>query len=279
MSLRPLAERIAERARTWGVTVEDTVETASSVVAFGRRGDRPVVLKVLHQPGDEWRCGEVLEAFGGRGVVRAYEHVGGAVLLERLDPGTPLARVALDGRDDEAAAILAGVVARMAPGAPPAGVATVEGWGKGFAWYLARGDGQIPRALVEQARHLYARLCASQRGTRLLHGDLQHYNVLYDSGRGWVAIDPKGVVGEVEYEIGASLRNPCERPALFATRETVERRLRCYEATLHLDTDRARAWGFAQAVLSAIWSVEDGFAVGPEDPALLLAGALRPLLP
>ena len=42
----------------------------------------------------------------------------------------------------------------------------------------------------------------------LLHGDLQHYNVLLDKDRGWVAIDPKGVVGELEYEVGALLRNP-----------------------------------------------------------------------
>lgn len=51
--------------------------------------------------------------------------------------------------------------------------------------------------------------------------DLQHYNVLFDDARGWLAIDPKGVVGEVEYEIGAILRNPIERPDLFAAPEIV----------------------------------------------------------
>jgi streptomycin 6-kinase len=43
---------------------------------------------------------------------------------------------------------------------------------------------------------------------RLLHGDLQHYNVLLDRKRGWLAIDPKGVVAEGEFELGAALRNP-----------------------------------------------------------------------
>ena len=61
---------------------------------------------------------------------------------------------------------------------------------------------------VERAQRLYVGLCASQTSTRLLHGDLHHYNILRDGDRGWVAIDPKGVVGEVEYEIGAALRNP-----------------------------------------------------------------------
>jgi streptomycin 6-kinase len=53
-------------------------------------------------------------------------------------------------------------------------------------------------------------LCSSQRYRRLLHGDLHHGNVLHDSERGWVAIDPKGVLGEPEYEIGVALRNPIE---------------------------------------------------------------------
>jgi streptomycin 6-kinase len=101
---------------------------------------------------------------------------------------------------------------------------------------------------------------------------------LFDSDRGWLAIDPKGVIGEVEYEIGASLRNPYEKPELFASPETVERRLRCFEAKLKLNYDRALAWGFAQAVLSAIWSVEDGFAVDAGNPSLRLANAIRPIL-
>jgi streptomycin 6-kinase len=279
MGVRPLSERIEERVRLWGVAVEDTLETPSSFVVFGRRGESPVVLKVLRGPGDEWRCGEVLEAFGGRGTVRVYEYVEGAVLLERLSPGTPLAAVALAGRDEEATRILAEVIGRMSrPAGATGAFVTARDWGEGFRRYLASGDRQIPADLVEQGRHIYLGLCASERGARLLHGDLQHYNVLFDAGRGWVAVDPKGVVGEVEYEIGAALRNPYERPELFASPGAVERRLRRFEAELKLDARRALAWGFAQAVLSAIWSVEDGGTVGPRNPSIMLADAIRPLL-
>lgn len=279
MSVGQLRERVEERVRDWGIIIHDTLETQSSLVAFGRRGDQPVVLKVVRQPGDEWRCGEVLGAFGGRGIVRVYEYIEGAVLLERLNPGTPLAEIALNGQDEEATEVLADVIQRMSPPRVSGkAFVTVEDWGKGFHRYLASGDQQIPNDLVEQGRHLYQELCASQQGTRLLHGDLQHYNVLFDSGRGWLAIDPKGVVGEIEFEIGAALRNPCERPELFTSPETVERRLLRYEARLNLDSDRALAWGFAQAVLSAIWSAEDGFPVDANNPSLLLAKAIRSIL-
>jgi streptomycin 6-kinase len=111
-----------------------------------------------------------------------------------------------------------------------------------------------------------------------LHGDLHHYNVLFDSERGWVAIDPKGVVGEVEYEVGAALRNPCESSELFARSATVEKRLNQFASKLDLDFSRALRWAFSQAVLSAIWGVEDGFPVGPLDPGLALAEAIRPMI-
>jgi streptomycin 6-kinase len=148
-----------------------------------------------------------------------------------------------------------------------------------FERYSASGDRRIPAALVEEARQWFISLARSQQAPRLLHGDLQHYNVLFDSRRGWLAIDPKGVVGEAEYEVGAVLRNPFERPDLFVATGMVERRLTRLSDRLSLSVDRALAWSFAQAVLSAIWSVEDGFSVDAEHPVLGLANVIRVMLP
>jgi streptomycin 6-kinase len=266
--------RVEERIRAWNITVEDRCETPSSVIVFGKRRTQSVVLKVVRQPGDEWHCGEVINAFEGAGMVRAYESAAGAMLLERLHPATSLAELALNGRDEEATEILADVMQRMShPRTASPAFVTVERWGAAFARYLASGDQQLARELVEEARRVYAELCATQREVRLLHGDLQHYNVLLDEERGWTAIDPKGVVGEIEYEIGASLRNPFERPELFTAPATIERRLHCYAAGLKLEAERALRWSFAQAVLSAIWSVEDGCVV--EAHTIHLARTLR----
>jgi streptomycin 6-kinase len=159
----------------------------------------------------------------------------------------------------------------MSPDAAPPWCPTVTEWGRGFAWYVERGDAQIPAPIVRRASDVYMELCETQRGPRLLHGDLQHYNVLRDDQRGWLAIDPKGVVGEVEYEVGALLRNPGELPAVLANPTTIEKRVSTLSSRLGLDADRVLRWGFAQAVLSAIWLVEDGFAVDVNSPALLLA--------
>jgi len=260
------------------VAVERVVERESSLVAFGARGGQPVVLKVLKKPGDEWRSAKVLAAFDGCGVARMYEYCDGALLLEHLSPGHSLASLTLNGKDSEATEVLAGLIQTMSGCEPPSGCPTVEDWGKGFSRYLAAGHTQIPTELVEEAFRHYSGLCTSQRRPQLLHGDLQHYNILFDSSRGWLAIDPKGVVGEREYEVGAFLRNPVEAPASFGSRAIVERRVNQLGATLTLDLSRALAWGFAQAVLSAIWSVEDGQEVDASHPALRLANAIRPML-
>ena len=274
-----LRERLAERITAWHVSVEETRETESSIIAFGVRDDRPAVIKIVRRQGDEWRSGEILAAFGGKGAVRVLEHVEGAMLLERLIPGNQLVDLAIGGRDDEATEILANVILQMSSvDTPPDWIPTAEHWGRGFSQYLTSGDRQIRREFIERAQQLYADLSATQKRTRLLHGDLQHYNVLFDENRGWLAVDPKGVIGEVEYELGASLRNPGENVAHFFSVRTVTRRLEIYESILGIDIRRAFQWAFAQAVLSLVWSVEDGYTVTDESPSMILARSLEPLL-
>jgi streptomycin 6-kinase len=270
---KELSDRVLFCVRAWEVTIERTVATRTSLIVHGRRGDTPVVLKVVREPGDEWRCGEIAATFAGRGVVRVYEDMAGAALFEKLDPAEPLVKLTLHGRDEEATDILATLLGRMAPGDPPDDRPTVEQWGEGFARYAATGDERVPRALLEPAQRIFRDLCRTQREPALLHGDLHHYNVLSDRSRGWCAIDPKGVVGELEYELGAALRNPLDRPDLFASLDVVERRLEHFGLALGIDVGRARGWAFAQAVLSAIWSAGDGHD-DERDAALTLARVL-----
>jgi streptomycin 6-kinase len=100
----------------------------------------------------------------------------------------------------------------------------------------------------------------------LLHGDLHHYNILaagreplrQAQGRLWLAIDPKGIVGEPAYELGAWLRNPT--PQVFSwpdMQQVTARRVDQFAEILELDRRRIIGWGIAQAVLSAWWDYED----------------------
>jgi len=267
---------LQDKAAAWNVTLEETRETPTSLLGFGVCAGLRVVLKIT--TGDESHSGEVLKAFAGDGAVRVYESETGAVLLERLEPGEGLVSLVKRGEDEEATKILAQVIGKLAHHQPPAACPTVADWGRGFDRYLASGDRQLPLELVHAARDWYQHLSSTQGPSMLLHGDLQHYNVLFDNKRGWVAIDPKGVVGELEYEIGALLRNPVEQPELFANAATINRRLEILTTLLPLNYSRALRWSYAQSILSAIWDIEDGYGINSNNPSLMLAPFLRALL-
>lgn len=248
------------------------------MIAFGMRGDQRVVVKIVRRKNDEWESGRVLDAFDGRGAVRVLDYIEGALLLERLEPGILLRDVALDGGDQEATETIADLISRMSPARAPVGTPTAADLARGFSWYRASGDSQIPVELLSSAERVYRELCETETSPRLLHGDLQHYNILFDSSRGWVAIDPKGIVGEIEYELGASLRNPHEMPDVLCNPEVIRRRVDQHANLLGLDPTRILRWAFSQAVLSAIWGFEDGYGIPRESVPIRLAYALAPML-
>ncbi len=93
----------------------------------------------------------------------------------------------------------------------------------------------------------------------LLHGDFHHFNILL-SERGWLVIDPKGVIGPAEYEAGPLLINPYnvvleENEAIHRT----ERRIAILADHLGFEPQRLRAWAICHSVLSSFWDLaEDG---------------------
>lgn len=269
--------RIQAAVRHWGLTPDGpVVRTPSGTVGFWRRRGAPVVLKVPKPGTDEALAHLALEHFGSAGAVAVLDHWDGATLLERALPGDALTDLVLAGRDGEASGILCDVAAALArPEVLPAGFPSIEHWGRGFARHRASGTAGIEPVLLDLAEGLFLELAASQAQPVLLHGDLHHDNILRDAARGWLAIDPKGVVGEPAYEMGAMLRNPTEDPARFADSDIVGRRAALICERLGFDRRRVLGWAFAQAVLSAVWSIEDGFDPGR---GLATAQAIEPLL-
>lgn len=267
-----------ELARRWSLKVEGPFPNLSyNWVAPARREDgAPAVLKLSH-PGEKEFVTEAaaLAAFGGRGICRLLELDldRGAMLLERLQPGRPLAEL---GDDEEATAAAAGVMRELwRPATRDHGFPTVSDWSGGFGRLRRRyggGTGPMPGKLVEEAEALFAELLASEGEPLLLHGDLHQENILsaghsvgHSVGREpWLAIDPKGVVGEAAYDTAALLHNPVGTLDAPDPKRLLERRLDVLSGELGLDRARVRAWGLAQAVLAAYWGLEDGGRVWEE---------------
>jgi streptomycin 6-kinase len=204
-----------------------------------------------------------LQLYAGRGSVRLLDAdpALGALLLERIQPGEMLSGLA--ERDDEAATrIAAEVMAQLWRPVPAEhSFPNVADWAADLADlrpHFDGGTGPFPPHLVDLAEQLFADLLPSQAAPVVLHGDLHHYNILSGSQGSWLAIDPKGIVGEPAYETGALLRNPS--PQVFGWPNVAQlyaRRVAVLAEVLGLERQRIAAWGVAQGVLACWWSCED----------------------
>ena len=254
---------ISDCERRWSLTAQPPFGNLSyNYVAPARRSDgAPTVLK-LGVPNREFRTEiEALRLFDGDGSVCMLDAEAdqGCLLLEYLKPGTPLS----DVEDDSTASSIAARVMRQLwrPAPPGHSFPSVADWASGLERLRQRfggTSGPLPQSLVEEAEGRFAELLSSMETPVLLHGDLHHGNILAAERQPWLAIDPKGVVGEPAYEVGALLRNI--EPRLTAETPPVrilERRVHQLSEELGFDRERLRAWGLAQAVLSAWWSIED----------------------
>lgn len=214
-----------EVAAEWGVELDEPFALArySYVAAAGPSA----VLKVTPPEDDESdEEAEALALWDGEGAVRLLrrDRSRRALLLERAAPGDDLAQLS----EGEATRMAVSTGLRLwRPAAAP------------FRWI---GD-HIPRwldaaeghELLPLARELYASLGVGRE--TLVHGDFHHHNILR-SARGPVAIDPKPMLGEPEYDIPSYLWNPLPyRMRLDVT----ERRLAAFAAA-GLDEERMRTW-------------------------------------
>ena len=273
--LPALVEAAAHR---WDLELGRAFSASYGYVAGAtRRVDgAPVVLK-LAPPGALAREAAALAHLNGPGCVRLLGAAGGALLLERVVPGTPLAAL-VPASDDAATRAACGVIRALHDRPPPdpaAGWDAAAGGARTLARHRDAGRrGPVPAGLVDRALGLYTDLLASAAPPVVLHGDLHHGNVLR-GGDGWVAVDPKGVLGEPAYEAGALLRNPY--PVLSTlpdARRLTARRLDLLADELGHARERVQAWGFAQAVLAAVWSAEDHGELGEFGEAALACARL-----
>lgn len=151
--------------------------------------------------------------------VLSYDLATGCQLMPRVRPGTSLAASNLS--PDEQLGLVVTLIQNMPHGEPEAFLPLYE---------------YEPNVSVR-----WRDLCQTASESRLLHGDLHHFNIL--KGDAWYLIDPKGLWGDPAYEPVAFLRNPV--PHLLNEPDIVKfqrERILAFAAGLSLDADRILAW-------------------------------------
>ena len=275
-----LPRLIAECEQRWSLTVLPPFSLSYNYVAPAIRSDGVEVVLKLGVPNKELFTEiAALRLYEGRGICKLLNAVPdqGLLLLERLKPGKMLASLA----DDQKATSIAAQVMRQLwrPAPPEHPFPTLAQWTFGLKKLRPQfggTTGPFPAELVDRALNLFEELISSSTETVLLHGDLHHYNILTAERQPWLALDPKGVVGDPCYEVGALFYNPeglLDRPNL---QQVLARRADQLSEELGFDRQRVLGYGIAQAVLSAWWSYED-HGHGWE-PTLVIADHLTNLL-
>lgn len=219
---------------------------------------------------------DLLAAQGGQGAVRLYQRQGAAILMEWLD-GPSLGDMARAGDDAQATRLLGAVARRLhrADVVPPASLDPLPN--RFTALLEARFTPDCPprvRAAIRAARQLAVPLLANQRDIRPLHGDLHHDNVR-GSGRGFLAFDAKGVLGEPTFELANAFRNPLGSDALFSDPDVILRRAAQWSADLNVSPSHLLSWAAAYSGLSLSWTYQGVFGPAASQETRLIDTFLR----
>lgn len=245
----------------WGASDPSpiAVTPTSRVYRVRLNGGGTAIVKDLTPSGveDELRGAEFLAWRSGHGSVRLLARDGTALLLEDAGEYSLLDHLNQHG-DDSATAIAAQAVATLhassAQPIPPA----LEPLAKRFAALVSLASG-VTNSLVVEAAGMAGALLLDQRDVRPLHGDFHHEN-LWLGERGWLAIDPKGLIGDPAYDVANMFYNPLARDDLRTDPARIGSMARVFATTLDRDVATVLQWAFVHACLSASWHLEDGNA-------------------
>lgn len=259
--LANLPALISKASQRWGLTnVQPSSTLSYNFVAFANRAGEQVVLK-MGVPNREMKSEmAALRLFNGEGACRLIDDDEEKcwMLLERLKPGVMLSTLE---DDEEATHIAVDVMQKIWRPAPKDDIfIRLTDWFDGLKRLRSRfngGTGPFNEKLVGRVEHSVKEFFAENHKPVLMHGDFHHFNIL-SSERGWLIIDPKGVIGPAGYEVGPLLINPWgDLLKMNNYRRMTERRIDILHERLGFERERIREWGLAHAILSSWWSIED----------------------
>jgi streptomycin 6-kinase len=218
----------------WQLTLGDEYPPGAAGRAYRvtRADGTPAVLKIVHPHRECEQEAEALDRWDGDGAVRLLAHHGDAILMERAEPGTPLSQLPTE----QALDVIVGLLPRLWKDA--AGFHTladeVELW---------HAEGDLDGELLALARELAATQGELVLTSQDLHGD----NILAAEREPWLAIDPKPLAAEREFQVAPIVRSG----ELGHTKRQALYRLDRLCSDLELDRERARLWTIVQ---TTAWS-------------------------
>ena len=252
---------VAACAERWSLEIGAPLEGGKVALVLSATAAEgvPVVLKVSFPDEDSEHEADALAFWSGHGAAALLERDDSerALLLERVAPGTRLWQV----EDDERATVIGADVLRSLHREQPQvhGFRALEHMAERWEETIP-ADRRVtgcayPAALLELAVDACRTLPAAEAARVVLHQDFHGGNVLRSRERGWLAIDPKPLVGDPAFDAASLLR---DRRWLLGSPDDarrIRRRLDALAESTGLERERMRLWGIVHALA---WGVVGG---------------------
>lgn len=243
--LAALPGTIATLQQRWALSLEAPYEhtyvscswVSPAILPDGTR----VILKIgmPHMEGEQEIEG--LRFWDGRATVRLlqYDKLVNAMMLERCQPGTPLASIPEKEQD----VIVTTILKRLWMKPPPRTFRPLSALIAYWNEYTCKSADNWPDpVLTNEGLLVLAAMASEPTNDFLLATDLHSGNVLSAQREPWLMIDPKPFVGDRAYDLTQHLFN-CERRLKTNHRELIHRVADLAE----VDDRRVRMWLFGRA--------------------------------
>ena len=265
----------------WNITNPSLIaDTFSSRIWKVRLADgSPAIikdLKPIEDIADELRGADYLAWRNGKGAARLLGREKNSMLLEYAGERM-LSHVVADEGDNQATEIAAELAVELhAPSGEPLPSALLPVRDRFEALFERARQDQAAGLKTDyvQAAAIADRLFSDARDITGLHGDLHHENILL-SERGWVVIDPVGLVGEVGFGVANMFYDPASRDDLCLDPQRVAQMADAFSRALSLDPRRLLDQAYAYGCLSAAWNAGDGGGTDEERRDLAIAAVIR----
>lgn len=213
-------------------------------VVSARQSNNLVALKISIDKQSSLNEYNSLKTFNGLGAVKLINYCDeyNAILMERALPGSSLLEYA-ENYNSKAIPIACDVIKALQSNKTHTNnFINITEWLSN----LDNNIDAIPQEYLTKSRLLRDELIKSTSHEILLHGDLHHDNIILND-KSWIAIDPKGIIGDPTSEYFGIIRNP-------------EEDIRLISQITKYDYTRIKNWCFVRTVLNAVWCAEDNIS-------------------
>jgi len=264
--------------------IESARQIADTVVGtlfeVTRTGGEFHVAKILKPKAfeDSLRGADFMEWRDGIGCIRLIERSDNILLMEHAGKVTLRDHMEMHG-DMDATRIAAEVLReyhRPSEVAPPASLQPLTRYFASLFRKAAEDRRNGTAGIFTEAAEIAYTLIARQKDVKPLHGDLHHENIMYGP-RGWLIIDPAGLIGDPALDVANMFSNPLDRHDLTQDEERIASMAGIFAEALGRDVRTILRYAFAYGCLSATWHDEDGNAKDRDDE-LAVAAAVRNVL-